>query len=142
MSFVPSINLRTRGAATIATTATNDAVGVESVAKVADVAGGVRQKEGMATNVIPSLSEKESLPLEDMTTEEIIAAVHEAFPDSAPLLYKHMPNWHRFCDAFPHCVRDDDEICTFYQPGEACYCSLFEKAFPGVGWWHMLKKSK
>jgi len=80
--------------------------------------------------------------LEDMTTEEIVAAVHETFPDGPPLKYPTMPDWKQFCDAFPHCVRDDGEVCRFYQSDKACYCELFEKAFPGVGWWHMLKTKR
>ncbi len=79
--------------------------------------------------------EKEPLPLEDMTTEEIIAAVHETFPAGPPLLYPTMPDWRKFCDAFPHCIRDDRKTCTFYQPDKTCHCELFDKAFPGVGWW-------
>ncbi len=79
--------------------------------------------------------EKEPLPLEDMTTEEIIAAVHETFPAGPPLLYPTMPDWRKFCDAFPHCIRDDRKRCTFYQPDKTCHCELFDKAFPGVGWW-------
>lgn len=79
--------------------------------------------------------EKEPLPLEEMTTEEIIAAVRETFPDGPPLLYPTMPNWKKFCDAFPHCVRGDRTVCGFYQPDKPCHCELFEKAFPGVGWW-------
>ena len=86
--------------------------------------------------------EKEHLSIDDMTTEEIIAAVREFFPDGPPLKYKSMPDWKKFCDAFPHCVRDDREVCAFYQPGDACYCALFEMAFPNTGWWHMLKSKK
>ena len=73
--------------------------------------------------------------LEDMTVEEVVAAVREFFPDGPPLLYPTMPDWRKFCDAFPHCVRDDRKMCTFYQPDKACHCELFDKAFPGVGWW-------
>ena len=86
-----------------------------------------------------SLPEKEPLPLEDMTTEEIIAAVHETFPAGAPTIYPTMPDWRKFCDAFPHCVRDDRKVCGFYQPDKACHCELFDKAFPGVGWWDLGK---
>ncbi|WP_077072465.1 hypothetical protein [Mailhella massiliensis] len=84
-------------------------------------------------------TKEESLSIDDMTTEEIIAAVHEAFPDGAPVKYKSMPDWRKFCDAFPHCVRDDGAVCGFYQPDKACHCALFEMAFPNTGWWHMLK---
>ena len=86
--------------------------------------------------------EKEPLPLEVMTTEEIIAAVREFFQGEVPVKYKSMPDWRRFCDAFPHCIRDDGEVCRFYQPNDACCCWLFEASFPNVGWWHMLKSKK
>ena len=92
-------------------------------------------RENQARIDFPSLPEKDPLHLEEMTTEEIIAAVHEAFPDGPPLLYPTMPDWRKFCDAFPHCVRDDRKVCTFYQPDKACHCELFDKVFPGVGWW-------
>lgn len=87
-----------------------------------------------AKDELPTLPDESGLSLDDFTLEEVVEAVHEFFPAGPPMLYPTMPDWRKFCDDFPRCVKGK-ESCPFYRPGEACHCELFDKAFPGVGWW-------
>lgn len=150
MGFKTRYDFTTGRVATVATIATRNGEKhdfPQSVAKVAEVAGGESQKNRVELLPLPetpstgdqehggAASDAMETPRDDGPDEFAahVAQVRGAWPDGPPMIAQDMPDWRAFCAGYP----DVCGQCPYYDANPSgSPCALWEAAFPCKVRWY------